>query len=152
LIFVTVGSSAPFDDLVMAVDRLAGRGTVADRVISQIGEGAYIPKNGEWFRFKDDLAECYRAADIVVTHTGAGTLFELVREGKKAIAVPNPHVVQNHDIADRLSRDGYILFCQDLDGLEARLAQIKSWEPRKYVEEACLIADTIASYLLNDQR
>ena len=120
-----------------------------DSFIAQIGNGAYVPKKAQWFRFKDDLTGDYRSADLIVTHTGAGTLFEILRAGKKAIAVPNPDVVMNHDIADRLSMDGYILYCPSLEELEGKIAQAKKWEPKTYVEEPCTIGDDIVNYLLS---
>jgi beta-1,4-N-acetylglucosaminyltransferase len=146
-----VGSTAPFDELVSKVDLLAGR-SFEGNFTAQIGNGEYIPKNAKWFRFKDSLAEDYLSADLIVTHTGAGTLFEIVRSGKKAIAVPNPNVIQNHDIADRLSRDGYLLFCPSLDMLEERIVQAKTWAPKKYVEEPCLIGEDIVSFLQKVKR
>jgi beta-1,4-N-acetylglucosaminyltransferase len=144
LIFVTVSSTAPFYGLVSKVDSLTGKAFVCS-FITQIVNGTYIPKNAEWFRFKDKLTEDYRSADLVITHTVAGTLFEM---GKKAIAVPNPDVVQNHDIANRLSTDGYILFCPGLGELEEMMSQTKIWEPKRYVEERCMIDNDIVSYLL----
>ena len=82
MIFVTVGSVAPFDALIERVDELAGRGAISD-VVCQIGDGKYIPKNAEWFRFEKGLGERYRKADLVVTHNGAGTFSSAARWGRR---------------------------------------------------------------------
>jgi len=153
MIFVTVGSVAPFDALIERVDELAGRGAICD-VVCQIGDGNYIPKNTEWFRFEKGLGERYREADMVVTHNGAGTLFELLALGKKAIAVPNPGTVQvdNIDIVLKLSRDGHILLCMELDELEEFLRKAPAWEPVPYTPPKCELPELIAKYLLRTSK
>jgi beta-1,4-N-acetylglucosaminyltransferase len=146
MIFVTVGSVAPFDELIMKVDEMAEKGIV-DGMIAQIGNGGYEPRNGRWYRFKESLMEDYKASNLIITHTGAGTLFEIVELGKKAIAVPNPHVVMNHDIAERLSKDGHIIWCPDLAQLGGKIEGMATWNPRRYEETQCKIPDMIVEFL-----
>jgi len=149
MIFVTVGSVAPFDALIEKVDELAGKGAITD-VVCQIGDGSYVPKNAEWFRFEKGLGERYRRADLVISHNGAGTLFELLALGKKAIAVPNPGTVQvdNIDIVLKLSRDEHILHCVEVEDLEGCISKASGWEPAPYSEPKCEIPELIAKYLL----
>lgn len=149
MIFVTVGSVAPFDELVKTVDEMAGKkweGT------AQIGNGKYIPKNLKWFRFEKDLSKYYKSSDIVITHTGAGTLFEIIREGKKAVAIPNPNVIENHELAVKLAQEGYIMFCRNLSDLEKIISNMESWTPKKYVKEKCLIPEIIKEFLLGSTK
>jgi beta-1,4-N-acetylglucosaminyltransferase len=147
MIFVTVGSVAPFDDLIREVERLAEKGVLSD-VVAQIGNGMYVPKNAEWFRFQKELTEFYRPAELVITHSGAGTLFEILRAGKKAIAVPNPNVVHNPDIVMKLSNEGHILLCPDIGQLEEKILQARNWTPKEYREPPCRIHEEIAEFLL----
>lgn len=149
MLFVTVGSVAPFDALIEKVDELAGKGLTGHGV-AQIGNGSYVPKNAEWFRFEKGLGGRYEKADLVITHNGAGTLFELLALGKKAIAVPNPGTVQmdNIDIVEKLSRDGHILLCMDVKDLESFVKKASTWEPVPYSEPECNIPKLIADYLL----
>jgi beta-1,4-N-acetylglucosaminyltransferase len=153
MIFVTVGSMAPFDELIMKVDKLAENRVISD-VMVQIGNGSYIPKNTEWFRFKDNLKPFFQSAEFIITHNGAGTLFEILSVGKKAIAVSNPHTIQlqNLDIMIKLSKEGYILSSQDLDHLEESVSQIKNWTPKEYKEPPCRIHEEIAKYLLGPSK
>jgi len=151
MIFVTVGSVAPFDDLIREVDRLVEKGVIGD-VVAQIGNGTYTPKNAEWFRFKKELTEFYRPAELVITHSGAGTLFEALKEGKKAISVPNPNAVHNPDIIMKFSDGGYILLCPDLNQLEERILQARSWTPKEYKEPPCRIHEEITNYLLGPSK
>lgn len=149
MIFVTVGSVAPFDELVKMADELAGKGW---DVTAQIGNGKYAPKNLKWFRFEKDLSRYYKAADVVIAHTGAGTLFEIIREGKKAVAIPNPHVIANHELAERLAQEGYIIFCREVSDLDKIIMEMKSWAPKRYVEERCLIPEIIKDFLLGSPK
>lgn len=146
MIFVTVGSVAPFDELVMEVDRLVEEGLIED-VIAQIGNGRYIPKNLKWFRFKSSLLEYYRKADLIITHSGAGTIFEIVRLGKKAIALQNPNIVYNPDILIKMSKERYILFCPSIKNLREFINKAKVWTPKKYEPPPCLIHKVIIKYL-----
>jgi len=147
-VFVTVGSVAPFDRLVMEADRLVGEGAF-DGGIAQIGNGRYIPKNLKWFRFRKDLTEFYMQADLIITHGGAGTIFEILKTGKKAIAVPNPDAVHNPDIVIKMSREGHILLCPDPSRLRDFVEMAKKWEPKKYIPPPCQIHSVIIKYLLN---
>lgn len=148
MIFVTVGSVAPFDRLVMRVDELAGEGRLSD-VVAQIGNGSYVPKNAKWFRFEPGLTEHFRKADLIITHNGAGTIFELLALGRKAIAVPNPETIQveNMDIVRKLSTDGHIMLCLEVGGLGEAVERSRSWEPKPYSEPPCRMAEMIEEFL-----
>ena len=149
MIFVTVGSVAPFDELIETIDMLSRQDESMD-FVAQIGNGAYLPKAAKWFRFEKTLDHYFRKADLVITHNGAGTLFELLRLGKKTIVVPNPKTVQmkNMDIVTKLSEGGYILKCMDLGKLGEAIYQARGWTGKAYEPPECRIADIIADYLL----
>ncbi|MCX8182328.1 MAG: hypothetical protein N3D12_04350 [Candidatus Methanomethyliaceae archaeon] len=147
MIFVTVGSMASFDSLVMEVDQLVGDG-LFEKGIAQIGNGRYIPKKLEWFRFKKDLMPFYKQADLIITHGGAGTIFEIIQTGKKAIAVPNPDSIYNPDITIKMSREGYILLCPSPRHLRYFVERATGWTPRRYEPPPCQIHEIIIKYLL----
>lgn len=46
--------------------------------------------------FISDMATAYRAADLVVSRAGAGTISELENLGKPCILVPSPNVAEDH--------------------------------------------------------
>lgn len=146
MIFVTVGSMAPFDELIIEVDRFVGEGLL-DSGVAQIGNGRYIPKNLEWFRYKPSLFEYYRKADLIITHGGAGTIFEVVRLGKKVIALQNPKAAYNPDILIKMSRDGHILFCPALKLLREFVEKARVWTPKRYEPPPCMIPEIIIKYL-----
>ncbi|HUT57015.1 MAG TPA: PssE/Cps14G family polysaccharide biosynthesis glycosyltransferase [Planctomycetota bacterium] len=118
MIFVTVGTTR-FEDLVMEMDRLVGAGEITDEVFAQIGSGQYVPSNMKWTRYVKNIQECFRRADLVVCHGGAGTVFELLQIGARFIAVPNRSLQDDHqsDLCRALEARGWAVCCYDLDRL-----------------------------------
>lgn len=53
--------------------------------------------------FISDMGVAYRAADIVVSRAGAGTISELQLLGKAAILVPSPNVAEDHQRKNALA-------------------------------------------------
>ena len=62
----------------------------------------------------------YRAADLVISRAGAGTISELCLLSKAAILVPSPNVAEDHQTknAQALSSRGAALFISDSDAAE----------------------------------
>lgn len=53
--------------------------------------------------FIDDMAAAYRAADVVVSRAGAGTISELQLLGVTAVLVPSPNVAEDHQRKNALA-------------------------------------------------
>lgn len=67
--------------------------------------------------FIADMAMAYRAADLVVSRAGAGTISELELLGKAAILVPSPNVAEDHQRhnAEALADHGAAVMVLDKD-------------------------------------
>lgn len=67
--------------------------------------------------FISDMAVAYRAADLVVSRAGAGTISELQLLGKPAVLVPSPNVAEDHQRknAEALVREGAARMILDAD-------------------------------------
>lgn len=151
MIFVTVGSVAPFDELIKELDKIAEIGHLnLKNMVMQIGNGNYVPKNARWFRFEKDLSEWYSKADLIITHNGAGTLFEILPLKKKVIVIPNPNTVQfeNLDIVIKLAKNGNILPCLKVEKIEDVIKKSYDWSPAPYRKPLCEIHKIIKHYLL----
>ena len=142
MIFVTVGTEM-FDELVKKMDEIAPE--LREKVAIQIGKGRYEPKNCKYFRFVSDMNLHYEKADLIVTHGGAGTIFELLGKNKKIIGISNPEKPGQHqeDILKALSQQNYLIWCRDLKGLRETVKNAKKIKMKKYRKPECKIAEII---------
>jgi len=76
--------------LLKKLDELVADRTVKDKIVAQIAQSEYEPKNYEWYRFLDrDLFKQYQQdADLIISHGGTGALIGALKMGKQVIAVP----------------------------------------------------------------
>ncbi|WP_010480024.1 PssE/Cps14G family polysaccharide biosynthesis glycosyltransferase [Thermococcus zilligii] len=97
MIFVTVGNSnLGFERLIKAMDNLAQ--ALPYPVVMQIGATNYVPKNVEWFRYcdHDTIIEHFKKSRVIVTHAGAGTIFDILLLGKKPVVIPRLSKFKEH--------------------------------------------------------
>lgn len=146
MIFVTVGTTE-FNNLIERIDEFVVEGKIKEGVIAQIGRGKYIPKKMEYFRYANSLQKYYKSADIVISHEGAGTLFELVTMGKKTIALINPTTVSNPDLINKFSAEGYLLKCRNISELSEMIQKIRRKKLKKYISPKCFIHKKIIEFL-----
>ena len=125
MIFVTVGSSLPHDELVEKAEELAGE--MVEPVVIQRGNGKYIPKHVKSFRFAKSLDLYYKDADIIISACGAGTIMENVVEGRKLIVVENPDIKGGHEweLISKLEKMGCLIWCRALDDLGKAVAKAR---------------------------
>jgi beta-1,4-N-acetylglucosaminyltransferase len=146
VIFVTVGTSE-FDQLVERMDELAP--FLDNQVVAQIGNGRYVLRNCEYFRFAPSLDPYYDKADIVVAHGGLGTTMEVLAKGKKLISVENTNCIDDHqtDILGFFAKEGYLIWCRDMDELPSLLERAPAMSLRPYVAPPCRIAEVVRDFL-----
>ena len=146
MIFVTVGGHS-YDDLIREVDRLVEKGEIQDEVIAQIADGEYMPENIKYFDFQYPLTPYHRMADVVIATEGAGTTFEVLREGKILVTVIGPLTVDNPDIVKYFSQNGYCIWCKDLKYLSKCIMEAKGTRVKKYELPQCRIHKEIEKFL-----
>lgn len=122
-LFITVGTTE-FDELVKVVDTLEFLETASasgfGKLILQHGRGTYEPQilikedhglkiDVEVYRFKPTLDDDMSSADLIISHCGAGSILEAVKNGKDLIVVVNNTLQGNHqtELADAMSSAGY---------------------------------------------
>jgi beta-1,4-N-acetylglucosaminyltransferase len=147
-IFVTTGSVLEFDDLIKRLDDINKNKDF--EIIAQIGIGKYIPKNIKCFNFADNLEKYFDWADVVITHTGAGTLFELLELNKKIICRSNPKAIDNHEIIKKFAKNKYLIFVSgnNLFKLKENIDKLlKENKIKKYIKENNTIGKEIQKFL-----
>lgn len=89
LIFVTIGTSLPFDRLIRAADELAAV-LPEQEFFGQIGDGGYAPRNFPFVRMLNaqDYAEQIAATHLIVAHAGMGSLITAIDANKPVVIMP----------------------------------------------------------------
>jgi UDP-N-acetylglucosamine transferase subunit ALG13 len=146
-LLVTVGTTG-FDELVQAVDAVVGRLDVRDGLI-QYGPGRHVPRSLPSERFVPSLEPYYDQASLVVAHGGAGTAFEVVGRGLPLVGVANDDRYDHHqdDVLAALSQARHLVWCRDLERLEAAIAEAMAGDLVPLPREPCGIADVVDRHL-----
>jgi beta-1,4-N-acetylglucosaminyltransferase len=141
-VFVTVGTTR-FDKLMEVIDTVEFQTLARDRLGAsllrvQCGNSSVLPESRvpglsvESFGFAPALTDFIRAADVIITHCGAGTILEILRMDKPAIAVVNDNLLDNHqtELAQAMFRNEY-MFVADRPGILTRTIESIDWASRK---------------------
>lgn len=88
MIFLTIGTQLPFNRLVRALDDLAPR--LPLDIFAQIGQSDYAPANIKWSPFlaPAEFDKKFRAASVIISHAGIGTVLSAQKHRKPLIVVP----------------------------------------------------------------
>lgn len=151
MIFITVGTNeAPFDRLLEAVDALH----CSEELIVQHGASAVRPDGAECHEFMafDAVVEHVRAARLVISHAGVGSVIVALANGKRPVVVPRlrrfGEAVDDHQLAfaRRLHTRGLVCCIERPDGLARALAL--SEDGAFTLESGSELADDLQRYLL----
>jgi beta-1,4-N-acetylglucosaminyltransferase len=147
MIFVTVGIGGS-DEIMREVDEIASKSN--EEFVAVIGKTRYVPRNCRWMESVVSIVPYVKRARIVITHGGAGTIFESLNAGKRIIAIAKKHA-DNHqtDIVDGLSEMGYIIKCANLELLESCIKSRKVL--KKYVRPKSQIATKILEFIEREE-
>ena len=135
MIFLTVGTSFPFDRLVKAIDELAGQGKIDSEIYAQVGIGGYTPRHFESVETldKNTFDEFFTKSDAVIAHAGMDVpgkveliafkilrsrdLFDLGTDPTRYIVYPGGNSFYIHEVVrDALAERGCEPNDSDLDG------------------------------------
>jgi UDP-N-acetylglucosamine transferase subunit ALG13 len=126
MIFVTIGTSEPFDRLMSALDEL----DLDDELYVQLGRSSVRPRQATCVDFMsyDEVVERVASARAVVMHAGAGSVLVALAHGKRPVVVPRlrryGEAVDDHQVAfgRRLARAGLVDYVDDPTDLGRALA------------------------------
>ncbi len=129
MIFVTIGTSEPFDRLIDAFDGFPGE----EPVRIQCGTSTSRPDRAELVDYLpfDELLETMKSARIVVTHAGVGSILASLTAGKRPIVVPRRRTfgeaIDDHQVAlgQRLGEAGLVTYVDDPASLLATVERAK---------------------------
>lgn len=133
MIFVTVGTHQdPFTRLLDALASLDG-----SELVVQHGNAPPPPgvARAEAYMPFDQMVECFRAAEKVITHAGVGSILCASREGHTPLVVPRRHDLGEHvdehqaELTRALEARGSVVGAWDTAALPALLATVPPRQP-----------------------
>ena len=156
MILILLGTQdKSFVRLVKAVDQAVNDGYINEEVIAQLGYTKYKSKNIKTFDLlpKDEYEAILNKADLIITHSGVGSILTGLKNNKKIIAAARLKKLGEHtndhqtEIRDALYKEGYILKLDDFDKLPEVLKEVKKFKPRKYTTNNSKFVDLVENYI-----
>jgi UDP-N-acetylglucosamine transferase subunit ALG13 len=155
MIFLTVGSTQPFDRLVRLIDESVAESIIEAKVFAQIGRGSYVPQRIEWARFlgKQQYDEYFGKASAIISHAGIGTISCALRLNKPILVMPRQKVMHEHVddhqlmTAEKFAALGHVLTFSDRSELMQQIACLDTFRPSERRPNVEGIANVIGDYL-----
>lgn len=113
---------------------------IQDEIIVQAGHTKYESKKMKIFDFipYEKMNEYIEKADLIITHSGTGSVLMPLKKGKKVIACARLSKYEEHvddhqkQLVDVFKQEGYILELDENNSLDKLIKQIKKFKPKKY--------------------
>jgi beta-1,4-N-acetylglucosaminyltransferase len=142
-ILVTVGTT-PFDSLIKYLDANLPHSLDA---YFQISYAKYKPRNFEYIEFVSNINELYDQSDIIVSHAGAGSIYQLLEREKFLILVPNMDRIDEHqsDIANFMHKNHYAIAINDYQEILKTIENYDSIQLQKFEKKDFFKASEIVN-------
>lgn len=113
---------------------------IKDEIIVQAGHTKYESKKMKIFDFipYDEMNEYIEKADLIITHSGTGSVLMPLKKGKKVIACARLSKYEEHvddhqkQLVEVFKEEGYILELDENNSLDELMKQLKNFKPKKY--------------------
>lgn len=156
MIFVVLGTQKfQLNRLLAEIDKMIENDKVNDDVFAQIGHSDYIPQHFKSVCFLDKKEFDYKIknSDIIVTHSGVGSIITALQHHKPTIVFPrlkkyNEHV-DNHqlDIALAFEKGNYVFCYKEDDDLAELIDNAKTHKFVPYIPSTENIIQVIRKYI-----
>ena len=114
---------------------------IKDKIIVQAGHTKYESKKMEIFDFipYEKMEEYINDADVIITHSGTGSVLTPLKKGKKVIVCARLSKYEEHvddhqvELLEVFYEEGYVLKLDEDDNLDEIYKNIKKFKPKKYI-------------------
>jgi len=96
MIFVTIGTQAPFDRFIKIIDEVAPQ--INEEIVAQVYKCGFTPKNIKTVDFlaPDEFNNLFEKADLIISHAGMGTILSALQQHKPIIIFPRIAALGEH--------------------------------------------------------
>lgn len=155
LILVLCGTQKQdFTRMIRLVEQVADQ----EEVVVQAGHNHYETNKMKLFSFipNDEMEKLYQQAELIVTHAGAGSILQGIKNQKKIIAVPRLKKYHEHvndhqiELAAKLEQLGCLLTYQDGEDFITLYKKAKQFIPLPFNHKGqieLLIDQSLEKYL-----
>ncbi len=156
MIFVILGTQKfQLNRLLKTLDQFVEQGKITEEIVAQIGYSDYLPKRYQYVEFlnKEEFDEMIQKADVVIAHSGVGSIISALNAKKPVIVYPRLAKFREHiddhqtEIAYAFSRKKYVLCCGENDDLLELIETCRTFEFETYVSQRERIVGIISDYL-----
>lgn len=156
MIFVAVGTQKfPMNRLLRQIDELIASGELQEEVFAQIGHSDYQPVHYAYREFldKEEFDGTVAKCDLLITHSGVGTIISGLTRGKPVIVYPRLSKYGEHvddhqlEIAQSFSEQHFVLLCSEQDSLAEKIRQAKEERFASYQSQRTQVIHTVRDFL-----
>lgn len=158
MIFVILGTQdKQFERLLKEVEHLIVDGAITKKVVVQAGATSYTSDVMEIHSMLpiDQFLDYIQKSDYIITHGGAGTILDAMKQNKKIIAVPRLKAYGEHEnnhqiqIIQKFAQEQYLIGCDNVEDLKGAIHQIDQFEPKVCTFGNTQMIETITHYIEN---
>ncbi len=148
-VFASVGTHPqPFDRLLKELENTA-KAKPSWKIFAQTGNCSFEPKAFQFKKFlnEKEYMQAIKEADVIVSHGGAGTIINALRQHKPLVIAPRLQRFQEHtndhqlDLARALASKGKAIAVEDMKELEKAIGQAAKTRPAVSSERQGLIRE-----------
>ncbi|MDD3367979.1 MAG: glycosyltransferase [Lachnospiraceae bacterium] len=156
MIFVILGTQKfQLNRLLRLLDACIENKRITQEVVAQIGYSDYLPKHFAYYDFfsKADFDKMITDADIIITHSGVGSIITALGVEKKVIVFPRLSKYKEHvddhqiEIAKAFSKKKFVMYCGEDDDLVDLIENSEDFPFEKYVSHRKKLVTVIQKYL-----
>ncbi len=156
MIFVVLGTQKfQCNRLLKEIDRLIEEKVITEDVFAQKGNSDYKPMHYKYIDFltKEQFEQQMETCDLLITHSGVGTILSAVNHGKPIIVYPRLRKYKEHvddhqlDIAKAFGKKKIVLMCGENDDLSKVIEQSRNFTFETYESQQENMLQIIRDYL-----
>ena len=114
---------------------------IKDKIIVQAGHTKYKSNKMEIFDFipYDKMDKYIDEADVIITHSGTGSVLTPLKKGKKVIVCARLSKYEEHvddhqvELLEVFKEEGYVLELSETNNIDEVYQKAKEFKPKKYI-------------------